>query len=195
MYKLAILFALCASLCAPTLRAITFSFGLDLNNLNQQSQTISGVTLTVDNPVQTGTVIEPGFISTNDGILVTSVETVNAISSFQFTFDTDVYITSYAIGDVLNGGGTFSLSISGGSSINNLEAIAVNSYDLDTPLLVSQGSVVTFTAVNFGTAGTANFASISAEQVPEPAQTAFLVGIGTGLFALGFRRYRRNKSC
>ncbi|MDP0497737.1 MAG: hypothetical protein Q7Q73_16165 [Verrucomicrobiota bacterium JB024] len=195
MYKLTILFALCTALCAPALHAISFPFGDALAGTDQQVQTIAGVTLTVDAPVQTrtGTGL---FVATPQGIVFSNSTdvTVVAVSTFDLSFDTDVYITGYSIGSVIGTGGDFTLSVDGGDPIM-LSAIAASNYNLDVPLLVSVGSVVTFAATNFNLADTATLSSITAEQVPEPAQTAFMVGIGTGLFALGFRRYRRNKNC
>ncbi len=184
MYKLLLASLLCVNLA----HGLTYTFGLDLEGTASAVLADGGVNLTVNNPVQTTTGTNL-FAATADGVLISNSVSGNVLT-FQLTFDADVNLTAYSIGNVVNSGGTFSLSVDGGGSRVGLAANAVQSYSISTPLYVPQATVVTFTATDFTLTDAANFGSITAEAVPEPSQTASMIGVLAGVFVIMCKRKR-----
>ena len=170
-------------------QAATFTFGLSLDGEANAFQSVDGIGLTVENASIVG--LGAGlFVSTVDGIVLSDSAAGN-VQSFDLVFDTDVYINSFSIGSVLNGGGTIGLSVAGGSTISGLDASIVQTVNLGSPILVTSGTSVTLSTAGYGAAAISNLADITVEAVPEPAQASVLLGTAAVLILLGRRRIRR----
>lgn len=149
------------------------------------TKTVSGVTLTLSNPVEVNGVFafgvygNPGLSLSSPGLLV---------SAFNFSFSSDVVITGYNLNTVIGTpSGTFSLSAPGSTTSPGNLLATTGDHAITGGFAITANTLGTFVADIPGS-GQANLQSITVSTVPEPSEWAALTAAACGGIALFLRR-------
>ncbi len=195
--KMALLAAVMIPVAAAQAGVIIFTFD-GTEGSTSYSKTVSGVTLTLTNPVESNggmDVFDFGQVTGSGGgagdLNLSNIGVY--VSSFNFKFDSDVTVTGYNISEIDGTpGGTFSLSASGSttSSANSLATTGDNS--VSGTFSIAANTIGTFDSTI--PAGTfLALSSITVTTVPEPGEWATITAAGCGAASLLLRRSRQSK--
>jgi hypothetical protein len=184
--KMALLAAVMVPVVTANAAIIIFTFD-GTEGATSYSKTVSGVTLTLTNPVESDGVFAFGNVGAGSGDLNLSNVGVY-VSSFNFKFSSDVTVTGYNISQIDGTpSGTFSLSAPGAttSSGNSLATTGDNS--VSGTFSIAANTIGTFdSTIPAGTYIAMH--SITVTTVPEPGEWATITATGCGLAALLLRR-------
>ena len=185
--------ALLAAVTVPVATASAATFVFDgTEGVTSYSKTVSGITLSLSNPVESGTGNVFAF-----GILgVTGNHDLSLgfplVTAFDFQFSQAVTITGYNVGFVSTAGpSTFTLTSSGSTTSSGNSLASVGDHTISPGFVIAANHTGTFTTSIPPGASIALHSITVTAAVPEPAEWTSLAAAACGGAALLLRRRRK----
>ena len=189
--KMALLAAVMVPVVTANAAVIIFTFD-GTEGSTSYSKTVSGVTLTLTNPVESGNVFAFGQVGSNAGDLNLSNIGIY-VSSFNFKFSSDVTVTGYNLSQIDGTpAGTFSLSAPGSTTSTGNSLATTGDNSVSGTFSIAANTIGTFdSTIPAGTYIAVH--SITVTTVPEPGEWATITAAGCGAAALLLRRRRQSR--